>query len=69
MPIRDDGKRAKLRRDSALRRPELRGGTHEPRIAAAGPTSLAVKVIRPEIRAMIDEALARKRQSVGPGSE
>ena len=50
---------ARAKRDKALARGEIRGPT-EPRTAAAGPTSFAVKVDDPENRRLIDEALARR---------
>ena len=55
---------AKGKRDTALKREELRGPS-EPRVSAAGPTSMAVKLEDPETRRIIDEALAKRRSSDG----
>lgn len=52
-------KMAKLKRADALDRPEIRGPS-VPRRAAAGVTSAALKVEDPDVRRMIDEALARR---------
>ena len=51
---------AKARRAAAMARNELRQAT-EPRTAAAGPTSLAIKVMDEDTRRLIDEALAKRR--------
>lgn len=52
-------RRVKARRALALARMELRGASDE-RVAAASPTSFAVKIQDPETRRLIDEALARR---------
>lgn len=44
----------------ALDRPELRIAS-EPRRSASGPVSAALKTVDPEIRALIDAALAGRR--------
>lgn len=44
------------RRQRALNRPELRHST-TPRVSSAGPTSAAIKVVDPDMRRMIDEAV------------
>jgi hypothetical protein len=49
-------KRAYLK---ALDRPELRMPS-APRLAASGPVSAAMKMVDPEIRALIDAAIARR---------
>ena len=46
----------KARHQHALDRPELRDST-APRVSPAGPTSAAMKVVDPETRRMIDEAV------------
>lgn len=53
------GKRAKARREGGLALAELRAPT-TPRVSAAGVVSAAVKADDPEIRRLIDEALARR---------
>lgn len=53
-------KRAKARRQAAMLRPEILQPT-VPRVSAAGPTSMAVKAEDPEIRRLIDEALAKRK--------
>lgn len=57
----ENRKLARASRARALLRPEMLYPT-EPRAAAAGPTSLAVKVVDPELRRMIDEAIARRNR-------
>lgn len=57
----ENQKRAKARRGAALARVEL-GQPTVPRTSAAGPTSMAVKVEDPNIRAMIDAALAKRSE-------
>lgn len=52
-------KMAKAKRERAMMRPEMLLPS-APRVAAAGVTSMAVKVEDPETRRMIDEALARR---------
>jgi hypothetical protein len=51
---------SKNRRASAMERVELRQGT-EPRRSPAGVTSAPLKAEDPELRRMIDEALARRQ--------
>lgn len=51
---------AKAKRDAALERVEI-GLPTAPRESAGGVTSMATKIEDPEIRRLIDEALARKR--------
>lgn len=46
-------------RQAAVERPELRIVT-SPRRAAAGPVSAWVKTVDPKLRALIDEALAKR---------
>lgn len=53
----ENEKRAKARRAFALHRPEM-GQPSEPRVAAAGPTAMAVK-INPDAAA-IEEFLAKR---------
>lgn len=55
-------KAAKAKRDYALRRDELREAS-VPRASAASPTAMGVKVIDPDLRAMIDAAVAKKKES------
>lgn len=52
-------KMARVRRDKALNRIELREPT-TPRVSAAGPTSMAIKAEDPATRRMIDEAVAKR---------
>ena len=58
---RDNQRRAKGRRDSALQRMEMERPT-EARQAASGITSPAIKAEDPALRAMIDAALAKRGQ-------
>lgn len=53
---------AKARRARALTRPELRGFSDVPRVAAAGPTSAAVKVGDAALRDEVEAFLERKRK-------
>lgn len=55
----ENTKRAKAKRDSAMARREF-SYPSEPRTSAAGMTSLAIKVMDPKLRALIDAALARR---------
>lgn len=56
---------AKAKRESALARLELRGPS-SPRVASASPTSMPIKAVDPETRALIDEALkARTARCLG----
>lgn len=57
----ENRKRAKALRETALSRVEI-GLPTVPRISAAGPTSMAVKAEDPNIRAMIDAALAKRSE-------
>jgi hypothetical protein len=50
---------AKYRRERALDRSEM-GQPTSPRTSAAGVTSLAVKIVDPATRSMIDDFLARR---------
>ena len=52
-------KRAKGRRAAAIARVEL-GQPTVPRESASGATSMAIKAEDPKVRAMIDDALARR---------
>ncbi len=52
-------KQARTKREYALQREELRGPS-VPRASAAGPVSMGVKIVDPEVRAMIDAALAKR---------
>lgn len=56
----ENSKRARAKREAALMRNEL-GRPSSPRIAAAGPVSMAVKLHDPATRAMIDAAIAEGR--------
>jgi hypothetical protein len=58
----ENRKKAAAARSNALARIEL-GQPTTPRVSAAGATSMAVKAEDPAIRAMIDAALAAKRNS------
>jgi hypothetical protein len=49
----------RARRDNALARRDLREPSAA-RQAATSPTSFAVKAVDPDVRRMIDEALARR---------
>lgn len=53
-------KRSKAKRQAALSRPEMLQPT-VPRISAAGVTSMAMKAEDLATRAMIDEAIARRK--------
>lgn len=53
-------RRTKARRADALARIELREPS-SPRVAPAAPTSFPIKAEDPEVRRMIDEALARRK--------
>lgn len=53
-------KQAQAKRAYAIQRDELRGPS-VPRESAAGPVSMGVKAVAPEVRAMIDAAVAAKR--------
>lgn len=55
-----DARKARARRYVAMSRPEFRTPS-EPRVVAASPVSFPVKAEDPELRRMIDEALARRR--------
>lgn len=57
--VKSDHRLARMRRDKALSRNELRAGT-EARISPAGVTSAAIKAEDPETRRMIDEFMARR---------
>lgn len=58
---RENERRAKAKRQSALERTEFKYPS-APRLPAAGVTSLAIKApIDPAVRRMIDEAIARRR--------
>ncbi len=59
---RGNGKMQKARRDAALMRPELRGGTCARR-APAGPTSFPIKKSDPDTERLVAEALARREES------
>ncbi|MHB8272007.1 hypothetical protein [Bradyrhizobium sp.] len=58
----ENQKRMSARRMHALARLDLREPT-SPREAASGPTSHAVKAENPELRKMIDDALAARGMS------
>lgn len=51
----------KARRQYAIERNEIRGPT-EPRVAPASATSAMMKAEDPDLRRMIDEALAMRRR-------
>lgn len=52
-------RRSKAKRDAALARTEF-AYPSSPRVAAAGPTSFALKADDPNDRRLIDEALAKR---------
>lgn len=56
--------KARSRRQFALERVELRFKS-APRVSAAGPTSLALKVVDPETRRLIEEFDAKQRARSG----
>jgi len=56
----DAGLSAKARRDRAMQRPELRQPS-APRIFPAGATSAPIKAENPELRRMIDAAVASEK--------
>lgn len=56
-----DPRGARARRDKALQRAELRGPSM-PHTAPDGPTSAPIKMVDPDIRKMIDDAIAQRRQ-------
>lgn len=56
-------RRAKAKREFALQRNELRGES-TPRVSAAGVTSAPIKADDP-FRAIIEEALAKRRENHG----
>jgi hypothetical protein len=60
MRAHENHKAARAKRSSALARLELDWKT-VPRKPAASPTAMAVKAEDPEVRRLIDEALARRR--------
>jgi len=51
----------RVRMGAALARPEIRGAGEAVGRKAAGTTGPPVKVVDPETRRLIDEALARRR--------
>lgn len=57
-PLKTDPRIARLRRDRAIGRNELRIPT-SPREASAGVTSAAIKTVDPATRAAIDAYLAK----------
>lgn len=59
---RTDPRIARLRRQAALERVELRPGEHQERRSAASPTSLAVKVVDETTQRAIAEFLERRNR-------
>lgn len=62
-----DHKRARARRNLALKRTELRGAS-APRQASAGVTSMAQKVVDEESRRAIEAFMAKRQQTRGAPS-
>jgi hypothetical protein len=54
-----DARKAKARRHVAMARPEFRSAS-APRVPAASPVSFPIKVEDPELRRLIDEAIAQR---------
>jgi hypothetical protein len=57
-----DAKARRSKQSLALARPELRVPT-TPRAVASGVTSMAIKVLNPELQRLRNEFLARRRAS------
>lgn len=55
-------KSRQARRDAALSRPELREESTQ-RVFPSSPTGMGIKVVDPEVRRLVDEAVRQKRET------